>query len=296
MTSVTRSENGQPLVVLPLYLSSKRPIRVVRFLGHGPSDELGPVCAASDRPAAVRALLAQLDHVDFDLFLGEQLAGNRWGDDLGGRVVSREASPTLRLGSTTWDELLARRSANLREQARARERRLARAHDVRFRLADRTSLAGDLDTLFRLHRLTWSGRSAFRHESFHRDFAAQALVLGWLRLWVLEVDERPVAVWYGFRFAGVESYYQAGRDPAWDGSSVGFVLLVHTIREAVADGMDEYRFLRGDERFKYRFADDDPGVDTVAVAGSALGRTVLAVGQAARRVRVVRSAARRLLR
>jgi CelD/BcsL family acetyltransferase involved in cellulose biosynthesis len=57
------------------------------------------------------------------------------------------------------------------------------------------------------------------------------------------------------------------------------VLVAHTLREAIADGMSEYRFLRGDERYKDRFATRDPGVETVTLAGSHSGRAALsAVG------------------
>ena len=110
-------------------------------------------------------------------------------------------------------------------------------------------------------------RSAFlRFEGFHRELAPLAYERGWLRLWFLDLDDRPVAAWYGFRFAGVESYYQAGRDPSLRDASVGLVLLAHSIREAAEDGMTEYRLLRGDEGFKQRLADGDPGVETFALA------------------------------
>jgi CelD/BcsL family acetyltransferase involved in cellulose biosynthesis len=298
LTSIARSEDGQPLAVLPLYAWSERPFRILRFLGHGAADELGPVCAASSRPAAGAALLRAVEATRCDVLLGEQLDGDgRWREALGGVVVRREASPILRLHGASWDELLSRRSTNFREQVRRRERRLARGFDVRFRLsAEPDRLDRDLDLLFALHRARWGRRSAFRHEAFHREFAALAHAQGWLRLWFLEVDDRAVAAWCGYRFEGVESYYQAGRDPAWDPWSVGSVLLAHTIREAAVDGMQEYRFLRGDEPFKYRFADHDAGVETVAVARGAAGRAALAAARAATKLAVVKSAARRLLR
>src|SRR5439155_1798028 len=141
------------------------------------------------------------------------------------------AAPLLRWTSG-WDEFLGSRSANLRQQVGRRERHLRREHRVRFRLTDPDLLEGDLDTLFRLHRAI-RPRSDFGPEAFHRDFAAVALERGWLRLWILELDNRPAAAWYGFRIGGVETYYQAGRDPSLDPLSVGFVLLTHTIRVAL---------------------------------------------------------------
>ena len=66
---------------------------------------------------------------------------------------------------------------------------------------------------------------------------------------------------------------------------MGFVLLAHTIREALQDGMSEYRLLRGDEDFKYRFATSDPGLETLARPNGALGRLALAVRGARRKLR-----------
>src|SRR3954453_15544676 len=40
-----RDADGLLVAVLPLYLSRTRPVRTLRFLGHGPADQLGPVCA-----------------------------------------------------------------------------------------------------------------------------------------------------------------------------------------------------------------------------------------------------------
>ncbi len=70
-------------------------------------------------------------------------------------------------------------------------------------------------------------------EPFHREFATQAFHQGWLRLWFLEIDGKPVAALHGFRFAGADSAYQAGRDPAFRQQPVGFVLLAHAVREAL---------------------------------------------------------------
>ena len=89
-----------------------------------------------------------------------------------------------------------------------------------------------------------------------------------------------MAAWYGLRYAGCECFYQSGRDPAWDEHSVGFVLLAHTIRSAFEDGMREYRFLRGGDAYKGRFADGDPGVETMVLGRGSLGRPAVAAAGA----------------
>jgi CelD/BcsL family acetyltransferase involved in cellulose biosynthesis len=285
-----RAEDGIAAVV-PLYEWSSRPLRVARLLGHGPADELAPVCAPGLRHEVADAILRALGASGIDLLLAEQLpvtAG--WGRLLDGRLVRREASPVLRW-SDGWDAYVVSSSANLREQLRRREQRLHREHRVRVRLTeDPGTLSGDLDTLFRLHRLV-RPRSDFGPEPFHRAFAATALERGWLRLWLLEVDDRPAAVWYGFRFGGAEHYYQAGRDPSFDRLSVGFVLLAHTIRAAFDDGICEYRFGRGDEPYKYRLATDQGTLETVALSRGAAGSLLAGALPAAR---VARALARRV--
>lgn len=271
--------------IAPLYLWRNRPLRIARFVGHGPADELGPICrpaARGDIAAGVRRALAESA---CDLLLAEQLPGDhRWDELLGGRTLRREATPRLRW-TGGWEDFLASRSANLRDQIRRRERRLRSEYRVRFRLTeDSDALVSDLDTLFRLHRAV-RARSDFGPERFHRDFAAIALERGWLRLWILELDDRPAAAWYGFRFGGVETYYQAGREPTFDSLSVGFVLLTHTIRAALEDGVIEYRFGRGDEAYKYRFANEDQGVETIGVARGAAASALVRTASHARAVR-----------
>lgn len=275
--------------VLPFYVWRERPLRVVRVLGHGPGDELGPF-----GPGAREALRRWVETERFDVLVCQQLPGRgSWNAALpGGKVVADTGSPMLDFEGKTWGELLATKSRNLREQVRRRERNLHRDHDVTYRLVSGPDGLDDaLDDLFRLHRLRWGTGTTFgQTEAFQREFAAIAADRSWLRLWLLELEGRTVAAWLGFRYAGAECYYQAGRDPAFESSSIGFVLLSHTIREAVADGAGEYRFLRGDEPFKYRFASGDEGLESIVLARRAAGRAALSGALA---VRAARNALRR---
>jgi CelD/BcsL family acetyltransferase involved in cellulose biosynthesis len=269
-----------------LYETRRFPVRVLRLVGAGISD-MAPV-----EPERLQELLAS---ERWDVFVGEAMPTGS-GELLAGRVLRRHSSPVVRFAEGSWDEFLAARSPNFRSQVRRRERKLLEEHALGFRLSgERNGLAADLDTLFALHRARWPhGSSSFgwneRVLAFHREFAPLAFDRGWLRLWFLEAGGKPVAAWYGFRFGGVEHYYQAGRDPAWEPYSVGFVLLAHTIRTALEDGMQAYRMLLGGEDFKRRFTTEDPGVETVALTRGAVARIGLALADARRRRRAARAA------
>jgi CelD/BcsL family acetyltransferase involved in cellulose biosynthesis len=299
---VLRRPGGEVAAVLPLYLALRRgPFRVARFIGHGPGDQLGPICTPADR-AAVAGALNRFARSRLGLggvLLAERLpAEEGWSQALGGRLLRRESSPLLEIGGRTWDEWLASRSRNFREQVRRRERKLLREHEVTIRLStERDEVAAAFDTLVRLHEARWAGASrafAGARLAFHRDFVRRAADRGWARIWLLEVDGRPGAAWYGLRFGDADWYYQAGRDPEMERANVGFVLLSHTIRDAFAAGRRQYRFLLGDEPYKSRFMTDDPGLDTVALSAGP-GAAGAAVAAAAA-VRLPRDARQKLLR
>ena len=287
------------VAILPLCIAPERGLRVMRFVGDGPADQLRPVCAPEDAPAAASALrdLLGAEAHRWDMFTGAQMpAEEGWSRLLGGRVRERESSPVVDLDGEGFDAFLAGRSKNFRDQVRRRERKLGREHALEFRLTARPDeLHRDLDTLIDLHEARWAGASsafAGPRRDFHHDFAAAALEHGWLRLWTAELDGRPAAAWYGLRYGGDEWFYQSGRDPALERTAVGFVLLAHTVREAANDGVPRYRLLRGDEPYKWRWATRDDPLETIEIPRGVRGRTMAS----ARTARALAGRARRLVR
>jgi CelD/BcsL family acetyltransferase involved in cellulose biosynthesis len=285
-----RRPDGSTVALVPLVVERHRRLEIARLVGHGPSDRLAPICAPEDREAVAQATRALLAGCGADLFIGEQMpAEEGWSSLLDARVLELEASPVIAIAGLDWEGFLAGRSRNFRQQVRRHERRLAERGELRFRLSDPDRLREDLETLFVLHEARWSdgGSQAFSEalRAMHLQFAPAAQSRGWLRLWVLELDGTPLAAWYGFRFGGAEWFYQSGRRP--DADHVGSTLLAHTVRAAIEDGLSEYRLLRGDEPYKARFADQDPGLETIALPLTVRGRAYLAA-------RAARSTASRL--
>jgi CelD/BcsL family acetyltransferase involved in cellulose biosynthesis len=285
--------------IVPLYGWRERPLRILRFLGHGHGDLLGPVCG-DDQKVAADALRAALVRADFDVFVGDWLlADENWSEQLGGRILRETGYPILRFeAGSSWDDFLASRTRSFRKDARGELRKLEREHDVRFRQTrDAESLESDLDTVFYLHRARFGDHEGCyfcgENTPFQREFAAIALDRGWLRLWFLEIDGRPVATEYGFRFGDSHFAYQTGREPGWDRSSVGSVLDNHMTRMALEEGAREYRFLQGNESYKYRYATEDPELEAVGVSGSSLGRIALGATAKVRRIRPFAALAKR---
>ena len=262
-------EDGRLSALVPLYEAARRPIPVLRLVGHGASDQLGAVGAAAVAEGALSAARRVLySDARWGLTILEDLPAEYAcpGNSLGVR-----SSPVVSLQDGDWSAWLASKSRNFRHQAGKLERRLARRGQLRFRVAD------DLLAFRTLHEAKWGARSrAFTGRwEFHERFADAARERGWLRIHLLYLNERPVAALYNLRFGGVETCYQAGRLP--DLAGAGFILHVHAIRAAMQDGLREYRFLRGEEPYKFRFADTDRGVQTVAFARGLPGNAMLRV-------------------
>jgi CelD/BcsL family acetyltransferase involved in cellulose biosynthesis len=284
-----RDGDGDVEAIVPLFVWSRRPLGTLRLLGHGHGDRLGPICPEDQPQAAARALRLALAAEPHDVFVGDWVGGeHEWGRVLRGRVVRTTGYPILRLPERSWDEFLAARSQRFRKSLRHSRNRLARHHAFTVRPTAPETLEHDLDAVFRLHRSRFTVHAGCSfcggHEPFQREFARIALERDWLRLLLLEVDGEPVAAEYGFLFQDAYFAYQGGRDPAWDRYSVGFVLEAAGIRRALEEGAVEYRFLGGDEQYKYRYPTEDPRLETVVAPATGRGRAAAAALDAAWRL------------
>jgi CelD/BcsL family acetyltransferase involved in cellulose biosynthesis len=285
----------------------------LRFPASSLGDQFGLLGAADDGPvldATCRELVAAasdwrvatLDRVDA-AWAGELAQSLRRA---GARLVVTDTArlPTVDLAGLSWEDYLGGRSRNFRADLKRKERALEREHRVEFvEIRDPDAVTAALETHFELHELRWPtpSRHARRGETiraFHRAFAGRAAERGWLRLWQLRADGRPIATWYGWNLGGRYSYYQAGLDPSWARFSPGTLLLARTIRAAVEEGCSAYEFLLGDERYKQRFSVASHEVVSLTVTrGPSVHLAVAAgVSGARRQVRRLPPPLRRTLR
>lgn len=290
---------GQVFAILPLYRARRGPLRVLRFSGHGPADEVGPVCGPGDRVAAIMALRRVMASIDgWDLFIGDALpADERWDALLDGIEMHREGSPVLVLDYATWDDFTGRLTRKFRREIRSSDARASRVGRINYVRADSDL---DLDIAFdifeALHDARWSGgrSSLTRYAAFHRDFSRIAAERGWLRMWLLQVDGSPAAIRYDFVFGDAYHAYNAGRDPGFSSLSPGLLLRAATLRTAIEDGLRSYRFLRGSEPYKYRFPVVASEIAVVAKAKGPIGRLAVSVARSLRRFERMRRLVRRL--
>ncbi|MGH2955380.1 MAG: GNAT family N-acetyltransferase [Solirubrobacterales bacterium] len=279
---VLQGGNGTLKGLLPLALPDSGHPRVCRIAGANLGDHFHPLAERGQEAevaAAVGEALASspspwsilaLDHVELE---EPWLASLSAGTGLRLRLLERTSAPLpfIELSRhASWDDYLASRSSNLRQQVRRFARRAAKRHSMRLRRTDDPGeLRADMAVFFGLHDRRFSAESSLRSErarAFHTDFSAAALKRGWLRLWFLELDGAPVAAWYGWRVGARYAFFNSGFDPDWSETRPGLVLQSAVIESALEEGAEEFDFLLGDERYKFRFAEESRTVSDVILA------------------------------
>jgi CelD/BcsL family acetyltransferase involved in cellulose biosynthesis len=301
-TVVSRRPDGTVAALLPLVRHRRHPT-VLRPQGPWPMPQSGLLCAREDGAWAAADVAGQLSRRDgWDVLELDAVPGDQaWSESLPAVTLGQEPDHVIESGGRTWSDLLAGLKHDVRSEIRRRDRRLRERYAVHFRMADEETLHADVDLFLELHRMRWGERTSLltpRRAPFLHDFARQALDRGWLALWFLELDGRPVATTLNLRYGGNEVFFLAGVDPGFRTDGVGLAVHFHAVEEATVAGADELHLLRGAQPYKGRLLTRQRPVTHLALAGSTAGSVVIRAWSTERRLRQVarRTGVRRRLR
>ncbi len=178
------------------------------------------------------------------------------------RVTHTETCPYTALPSS-FETYLAGVGSNLRYNFRRRRRALEREGEFKFMvLRNQAELQERFGEFVRLHRLRFERQLKYSSflaphiQDFHADALKHMAANGMARLFLLQVNGKAVGALYGFSVGKTFSFYQTGIDPAWQRLSVGLVMMGCAIEEAIRTGHERFDFLRGDEAYKFQWAQD----------------------------------------
>jgi CelD/BcsL family acetyltransferase involved in cellulose biosynthesis len=183
---------------------------------------------------------------------------------LGSRVAGREltGAPVVPIEGLTYEEWLGAHSRNFREQRAQARRRLEREGAV-IRLAEEP---GDVDAaIAAFARITadrwepppWGEPRGDGVEGMLHEAARAMVPAGRMRVWVLEVEGRPVCVQVFVVADGEVGYWNGGFDPAWARLRPGFETIVRAIEDAIARGDRRVDLGGGASAYKRRLTDAD---------------------------------------
>jgi CelD/BcsL family acetyltransferase involved in cellulose biosynthesis len=142
------------------------------------------------------------------------------------------------------------------------QRSLEKDHTVELQElnGDDDSLDAKLQILYKLHQQRWLaqiGKSKFT-EQRSRDFYFEVSKIlrknGWLSLSSLNVDGKPVALIWGFKYQNVWMDMTPVFDPEYSKFSVGQIQIMKIIESAIQEGFTKFDFLKGGSEYKQRWA------------------------------------------
>ena len=310
---VVTVRSGEELIAIAPLRESAAPIAwfsTLEFLGTGEagSDYLD-VIVRSGREAEAIAALAQFaasrnttlrfDHLpptSMAAELAQRLSTEGWASS----DAPDGTCPFIRLTGHTWDSYLATIGSAHRANVRRRLRGLEQKFQTRFeQVTTEPERAEALDALARFHDNRYDSRggsTAFSSPSlraFHDEVTRRGIDRGWMRLYVLRLNEAVAAVMYGFSYNRTFYFYQHGFDSQYQQHSVGLAVMALTIQAAIDEGLQEFDFLWGVEGYKSLWSQDSRLLRRVQLYPAGLGGRLHR--HATRANRHVRALARRVI-
>lgn len=281
--------DNQLIGLLPLCLDEKRilgmKLRRLCFIGEnqGGADYLDLIAKPEDQPEILSAIFDFLRAEDcFDLISLENLANDSEAYGFLQNFAGQENKRFRYSDSTAaicpqinleggWETILkqSKRAGNFKR----RLKQLEKMPDFEFRSVvspDETSPA--FERFYRLHERRWikSGGSELsghpRLVSFQRDLIATLAQTGLLRFDELWVEGDCRASVYGLDDGKTFFYYNSGYDLDWANYSVGLVLIGLSVKNAVGRGNTLYDFLRGEETYKFDWANRNSELKNVKLS------------------------------
>jgi CelD/BcsL family acetyltransferase involved in cellulose biosynthesis len=193
-----------------------------------------------------------------------------------GYVVEEEkeaVAPRLTLPGT-WDEYVGSLGKKDRHELRRKMRRLfdsGAAVDLQV-YSEQSDVVAAMDAFLDLHTRSRQDKTEFmtlEMTSFFRRMASAMAGAGFVRLFMLYVNNRPAAAVFCFD-AGSHLYmYNSGYDPDLANLSVGLVSKALCLQWAIENGKKGLDFLRGNEAYKYDFGAKDQEIYRIVVRRTA---------------------------
>jgi len=276
-------EQGDLVGLAPLFASQRDEERVLQIVGCVEvSDYLDWIAAPGNEEAVLEAALEFLDspecppwqqmdlcniHQDSPtLKLLPALAEKR-----GWHVQTevQEVCPVVDLPDT-WDDYLAMLDGKDRHELRRKLRRARAIDELHWTIVGpEDDLNEAVDNFLRLMAKSAREKADFLTDArrdFFRGLAQEMSEAGWLQLSFLTFRGQKLASYFSFVYNNRVLVYNSGFD--WEADpniGSGIVLTGFLIEHAIQEGRAAYDFLRGDERYKYRFGGTDVTVHQVLV-------------------------------
>lgn len=248
-------------------------MKALRFLGDGSgdSDNLEVIARPGWEEKVCNALLTFLessrsrwDVVELNVMPEKSLVGRCLKTHLNQRgwtTMTRSKPASAIHLPASWTAYLQELSSEDRNNLTRYRKRLEKRHTARFyKVTSQAEVDRCLPAMFELHQQRWQRRGEIgtfadpARRQLYADISRIFLERGWLEMWALDLNERPVAVQFAFRYRDQVFQLQEGFDEAYHSDRVGTLLRAHVLEQLIGQGVTTYDFLGGEPGYKARWA------------------------------------------
>jgi CelD/BcsL family acetyltransferase involved in cellulose biosynthesis len=183
----------------------------------------------------------------------------------------------------TWQQYLRTLESSFRPLLTRYPKRLQSRFSVYIARSERIEdLHDQLEVLFRLHQMRWTGRgepgafASAERRNFYLRMSEAFLRRGWLEFWLLTLDGETVGAQFCFRYNDTVSLLQEGFHPKYTAEKIGYALRAHVLEEIIRTGAHHYDFLGGSDSYKAKFGARRANYLNLSFAGPSMrGRAYL---------------------
>jgi len=167
-------------------------------------------------------------------------------------------SPYIKINQS-WDNYFKTRSKNFCDNFTKLNNRYKRAGNFEIIKYTDRDIEEAIQELLSVSRNTWqydNGTAIASTEAnieFYSSFIKKAAVRGWLNLWILRKNDKPIAFVYDLVYKDKEFGIKTGYDKEYCKDSPGEYLIGNIIKKCFDDGMTEFEMLGGPNSYKLRW-------------------------------------------
>ncbi len=176
-----------------------------------------------------------------------------------------------------WGDYYNTRSRSLKKANNLAANRLKKAGRIRIDWIepgtdDAATVERALETITELSRCSWkqdTGNSLDHPgpQAFIRELSESARQRGWLSVWIIHVDDQPLAMEYQLVFEGNVHALRADFDASCIEISPGSYLFRHLLETLCGRGLKRYYMGPGENPYKTRWSEEGDSLQRVLVHG-----------------------------
>lgn len=179
---------------------------------------------------------------------------------LGTMKTSGGSCPIVRLDGT-WDDYVAARPGQVGRELKRKMRKIERDWRARWTIAQTPEQAAEaLKDVWEIERASWKedeGSSLTAQQEaiqLYEDVVPRLARAGWLRLYLLHLDDKPAAHILGAEFRGTYFAFKTSYDQAFKSASPGQAIFYFALQDAFGRKVRTFDFLGYPSRWKDELA------------------------------------------